>query len=232
MVAHWSAILALNFPLATFQLLVAAQQLFTREPFTLISSPYTTFKSFEMTTVTLKLPHSELSLSNIRRPPYSSAKSWDTASFSQFLDDSQTLISAISTSPHDFLLTGDLNIHVDDLTYSNTLHLSLFWILPTQLNMSFFLHTVLITLLTLSLLELILLFVLLYLNVRSRLRIIFLSITLWTFRDHPPHRSLSTWREQFILSMLKGLFVILFHHVSSLILLLIYLISLTATTLH
>lgn len=85
-----------------------------REPFTLISSPDTTFKSFELSTV--KLPHSKLSLSNIYRPPSSSAKSRDTASFSKLLDDFQTLISSISTSPHDFLITGDFNKHVDDLT--------------------------------------------------------------------------------------------------------------------
>ena len=92
-----------------------------RDPFTLISSPDITFKSFEMSTVTLKLPHSKLSLFNIYRLPFSSAKSQDTASFSQFLDDSQTLISPTSTSAHDFLITGNFNIHVDDLTDSNTL---------------------------------------------------------------------------------------------------------------
>jgi hypothetical protein len=36
-----------------------------REPCTLLSSPTTTFKSFEMSTVTLKLPHSKLNLFNI-----------------------------------------------------------------------------------------------------------------------------------------------------------------------
>ena len=93
-----------------------------REPFTLISSPEATFKSFEMSIVTLKLPHSKLSLFNIYRPPSSSSvKSRDSSSFSQFLDDFQTLISFISTSPHDFLITGDFNIHVDDLTDSNAL---------------------------------------------------------------------------------------------------------------
>ena len=92
-----------------------------REPLTLISSPSATFKSFELSTVTLKLPHSKLSLFNIYRPPSSSAKSRNTASFSQFLEDFKTLISSISTLPHDFLITGDFNIHVDDLTDSNTL---------------------------------------------------------------------------------------------------------------
>ena len=63
-----------------------------REPCTLLSSPTTTFKSFEMSTVTLKLPHSKLTLFNIYRPPSSPAKSRDVASFSQFLADFQTLI--------------------------------------------------------------------------------------------------------------------------------------------
>ena len=74
-----------------------------------------------MSTVTLKLPHSKLSLFNIYRPPSSSAKSRDISSFSQFLEDFQTLISSISTSPHDFLITGDFNIHVDDLNDSSAL---------------------------------------------------------------------------------------------------------------
>ena len=43
-----------------------------REPFKIISSPDITFKSFEMSTVTLKLPHSKLSHFNIHRPPSSS----------------------------------------------------------------------------------------------------------------------------------------------------------------
>ena len=44
-----------------------------------------------MSTVALKLPHYKLSLFNIYRPPSSSAKSRDTASFSQFLDDFKLL---------------------------------------------------------------------------------------------------------------------------------------------
>ena len=74
-----------------------------------------------MSTVTLKLPHSKLTLFNIYRPPSSPAKSRDVASFSQFLADFQTLISSISTTPYEFLITGDFNIHVDDLTDSNAL---------------------------------------------------------------------------------------------------------------
>jgi len=40
---------------------------------------------------------------------------------SQFLEDFQTLISSVSTSPHEFLITGDFNIHVDDLADSNAI---------------------------------------------------------------------------------------------------------------
>jgi len=41
--------------------------------------------------------------------------------FSQFLEDFQTLISSVSTSPHEFLITGDFNIPVDDLTDANAI---------------------------------------------------------------------------------------------------------------
>lgn len=92
-----------------------------RDPCTLLSSPTTIFKSFEMSTVTLKLAQSKLTLFNIYRPPSSTAKSRDTASFSQFLEDFQTLISVASTTPHEFLITGDFNIHVDDPTDSNAI---------------------------------------------------------------------------------------------------------------
>ena len=85
-----------------------------RDPFKLLSSPTATFKSFELSSVTLKLPQSNLSLYNIYRPPQSAAKSRTISSFSQFLEDFRTLISIIATSPHEFIITGDFNIHVDD----------------------------------------------------------------------------------------------------------------------
>jgi hypothetical protein len=90
-----------------------------RDPCTLLSSPTAIFKSFEMSTITLRLAQSKLTIFNIYRPPSSSAKSRDTASFSQFLEDFQTLVSLASTTPHEFLITGDFNIHVDDHTDSN-----------------------------------------------------------------------------------------------------------------
>jgi len=92
-----------------------------RESCKLLSSPTTTFKSFEMSTVTIKLSQSKLALYNIYRPPQSTAKSRHSVSFSQFLEDFQTLISLVSTSHHEFLITGDFNMQVDDLTDSNAM---------------------------------------------------------------------------------------------------------------
>jgi len=91
------------------------------EPCKLFSTPTATFKSFKLSSVTIKLPHSNLALYNIYCPPQSSTKSWHSVSFSQLLEDFQTLISSVSTSPHEFLITGDFNIHVDDLANSNAI---------------------------------------------------------------------------------------------------------------
>jgi hypothetical protein len=41
------------------------------------------------------------------------AKSRDAASFSQFSKDFQTIMSFISITPYEFLITGDVNIHMD-----------------------------------------------------------------------------------------------------------------------
>jgi len=61
-----------------------------------------------------------MALYNIHRPPQSNTKSRHSVSFSQFLEDFQTLISSVSTS-HEFLITGDFSIRVDDLTDSNAI---------------------------------------------------------------------------------------------------------------
>jgi len=76
--------------------------------------------SFSLSSGTIKLPHSNLALYNIYRPPQSNTKSRHSVYFSQFLEDFQTLISSVSTSPHEFLITGDFS-HVDDLTDSNAI---------------------------------------------------------------------------------------------------------------
>jgi len=54
--------------------------------------------------IRFKLPHSNLAQYNINRPPQSrpTTKSRHSVSFSQFLEDFQTLISSVSTSPNEF----------------------------------------------------------------------------------------------------------------------------------
>jgi len=39
----------------------------------------------------------------------------------QFLEDFQTLVSVVSTTPHDFLITGDFNIHGDNPSDSSAI---------------------------------------------------------------------------------------------------------------
>jgi len=79
------------------------------------------FKSFELSPVTIKLPHFNLALYNVYRPLQSTTKYRHSVSFSQFLEDFQNFISTVLTLPHEFLITGDFNIHVADLTDSNAM---------------------------------------------------------------------------------------------------------------
>jgi len=72
-----------------------------------------------------------MALYNIYRPPQSNTKTRHYVSSSQFLEDVQTLISSVSTFPHEFLITGDFNIHVDDLTDSNAIRSYHFLIMQT-----------------------------------------------------------------------------------------------------
>ena len=88
-----------------------------RDPCTILSSPTRTFKSFEFSSVTLKLQTAKLTVFNVYRPP-SSTK--NRQPMSQFFKDLDTLISIATTTPHEFLITGDFNLHVDDLSNSNT----------------------------------------------------------------------------------------------------------------
>ena len=93
--------------------------------FTIISSTSKIFKSFEMSSITIKSFSSKLTIFNIYRNHYlphtASTKSPNktsrpTVPFSDFLTDFSTLISNAATTPHDFLLTGDFNIHTDVLS--------------------------------------------------------------------------------------------------------------------
>jgi len=66
-----------------------------------------TFKTFELSSVTLKLLHSRLTIFNVYRPPPATTKH---ASFSLFLSEFNTIISLAATTPHEFLITGDFTL--------------------------------------------------------------------------------------------------------------------------
>ena len=82
-----------------------------REPFTQLPTSHTEFSSFESSSVTLKLPHSKISVFNIYRPPSSSTFS---KPFSVFLDEFNSFLSFAATTPHEFIITGEFNIHLDN----------------------------------------------------------------------------------------------------------------------
>jgi len=79
-----------------------------REPFTQLSTFMSHFCSFELSSVTLKLPQSEISFFNIYCPPSSSSFS---KPFSLFF---WVNLTPFSLSPHEFVTTGDFNIHLDN----------------------------------------------------------------------------------------------------------------------
>ena len=84
-----------------------------REPFTLLSSSTHQFYSFEVSSVTLKLPQAKIYVFNIYRTPSSSAYS---VSDNTFLHDFNEFLSFAATTPHEFIITGDFNIHLDNPT--------------------------------------------------------------------------------------------------------------------
>ena len=81
-----------------------------------LSSTSRIYKSFEMSSITFKVSSSKLTVFNIYRPPPSSStKCRSYIPFSTFLSEFQDFLSTASTTPNDFLITGDFNIHVDCL---------------------------------------------------------------------------------------------------------------------
>ena len=81
-----------------------------REPFTQLPTSLPDFSSFESSSITLQLPRSKISVYNIYRPPSSSPLSKPN---SVFLEDFQSFLS-LATTPHEFIITGDFNIHLDN----------------------------------------------------------------------------------------------------------------------
>ena len=82
-----------------------------REPFIQLPLSVPAFSSYESSFLTLKLPSSKLSAFNIYRPLSSSKFS---KPFSVFLDEFSSFLSLAATTPHEYLITGDFNIHLDN----------------------------------------------------------------------------------------------------------------------
>src|SRR6218665_3774003 len=80
-----------------------------REPSTVLDSPGYSFLSFECASITLKLPNSLLTIFNVYRPPKSSP--YSSPQLSSYKNSPPSIAV---TTPHEFILTGDFNIHVDD----------------------------------------------------------------------------------------------------------------------
>jgi len=87
-----------------------------REPVIVLNSSRHTFKSFECSSITIQLASDILTVFNIYRPPTSSNYSQKP---SVFLDEFGSLLSLAATTPNEFVLVGDFNVHVD--TPSDTL---------------------------------------------------------------------------------------------------------------
>ena len=77
------------------------------------SPPCPVFKSFELSSVTLKLLHSNLTIYNVYRPPPAITKTRKSVPFSVFLTEFDSLLTLAATNPHEFLITGDFNLHLD-----------------------------------------------------------------------------------------------------------------------
>ena len=77
----------------------------------IILNPSHNYKAFECSSLTLKLPSSTLTVFNIYRLLTSSKYS---QLISVFLYEFQTFLSSAATTLHEFITTGDFNIHLDD----------------------------------------------------------------------------------------------------------------------
>src|SRR5271157_6309035 len=75
--------------------------------FSMHCSSYTSFESFA---ITIHFGHRNLTVFNIYRPDSDSGYS---EPFATFLDQFQSFLAVAATTPHDFIITGDFNIHVN-----------------------------------------------------------------------------------------------------------------------
>ena len=89
-----------------------------KDPLNPIALSHPSYSSFDASSITLKLLSSKLTIFNIYRRPSSSVHS---DKLSVFLDQFQNFLTTAATTPHEFLITGDFNFHVDDPTDSSAL---------------------------------------------------------------------------------------------------------------
>ena len=82
-----------------------------KRPYRQLSFNSFQFKTFEAIATTLQLPSAKLTVYNIYRPPPSNKHK---SKFSEFLQEFQDLLSTAMATAHEFIITGDFNIHVDD----------------------------------------------------------------------------------------------------------------------
>ena len=75
------------------------------------------YSSLEYSSITIKFLKAQLTV-NIYRPPPPSSYSQP---FSTFLNQFSSFLSHAATTPHEFIITGDFNIHVDDLGDNQTI---------------------------------------------------------------------------------------------------------------
>ena len=82
-----------------------------KEPFIQNSAAHH-YSSFEYSSITVKFSKAQLTLFNVYRPPPPSPYSQP---FSTFHNQFSSFLFHAATTPHEFFITGDFNIHVDDL---------------------------------------------------------------------------------------------------------------------
>lgn len=81
-----------------------------KEPCHILSTSSPLSPCFECSAITLKLPKSKLTIFNTYRPPPSK----NSPPLSTVFDELQSFFSSSATTPHEFIITGDFNFHVDD----------------------------------------------------------------------------------------------------------------------
>lgn len=82
-----------------------------RKPFTMLSNHSHKFASFDAISATVKFGTSTMHVVSVYRP---SCTSIYAKPFSVFLTEFSALLSSLTSSKSDFIITGDFNIHVDE----------------------------------------------------------------------------------------------------------------------